>query len=191
MSRTLVPLVTPDVSNFAKTLKALLDARAASGQPLPTHLELLNLLARGAGWRNYQALRAASVAPPPKAPTPASDLSDLTRKTLAQFDAQGRLTRLPTKRSMQQLAMWALWTRFEARRRYSEKEVNTLLQLWHHFADPATLRREMVGMGLLARLDDCSQYWKLNPKPDATQREFVAAWLAAQGAAPAKPATAA
>ena len=33
-----------------------------------------------------------------------------------QFDHEGRLVRWPSKFSVQRLAMWLLWTRFEGRR---------------------------------------------------------------------------
>lgn len=132
MTRLLVPLATPDVSAFAKSLKRLLDERHAEGRPLPSHVELLNLLARAGGMRNFQTLKAAAQAAPPPAssPTPAekaqaavavdvSALSATARKALIQFDASGRLVRLPNKLSVQQLANWALWTQFEARRKYT------------------------------------------------------------------------
>ena len=38
MTRLLVPLVTPDLSSFAKALKRLLDERHAAGKPPPSHL---------------------------------------------------------------------------------------------------------------------------------------------------------
>ena len=76
MTRLLVPLVTPDVSAFTKTLKGLLDERHAAGKALPSHVELLNLLARAAGLRNFATLKASVLnAAPRAAPTsPAADL---------------------------------------------------------------------------------------------------------------------
>ena len=51
MTRLLVPLATPDISGFTKTLKGFLDERHAVGKPLPSHVELLNLLSHPQGRR--------------------------------------------------------------------------------------------------------------------------------------------
>ena len=195
MPRLLVPLVTPDVSGFAKALKRLLDERHAEGKPLPTHVELLNLLARAGGVRNFQTLQAAALAAPPpdvarhQPPVEAAEadiveavdlsvLSATARKALMQFDAAGRLVRLPNKLSVQQLANWALWTHFEARRKYTEKEVNAVLNAHHTFGDQATLRRELVNMKLLGRKSDCSEYWKEPQRPTEDVQAFLRAWRA-------------
>lgn len=190
MTRLLVPLATPDVSAFTKTLKGFLDERHAAGKPLPSHVELLNLLARAAGRRNFatlkaHALSAAPTAPPrPPSATPAStavDLSTLSatvRKALLQFDEAGRLMRLPGKLSVQQLACWALWTHFAARRQYTEKEVNAVINAHHTFGDHATLRRELINLKLLGRKPDCSAYWKEPHRPSAEVRTFLQAWRA-------------
>lgn len=180
MSRQLVPLHAPDISAFAKSLKTQLDARPADAKPAPSHLELLNMLARAAGHRNFQAFKAT---PPPTDPAPApaaapadhSTLSPMVRKTLMQFDAAGRLVRLPNKFSVQQMAMWAMWSRFVVRRKYTEKEVNLILNAHHTFGDPATLRRELVNMKLMGRKSDCSQYWKEPQRPNDEVRGFLKA----------------
>jgi len=46
--------------------------------------------------------------------------------------------------------------RFSAGNRYSEKQVNLILRRFH--ADTATLRRELVGAGLLQRVQ--GEYWR-------------------------------
>ena len=190
MTRLLVPLATPDVSAFTKTLKSFLDERHAVGKPLPSHVELLNLLARAAGLRNFATLKASVLnAAPRAAPTsPAAvpgssaiDLSTLSatvRKALIQFDEAGRLVRLPNKLSVQQMAMWALWTQFAARRKYTEKEVNAILNAHHTFGDQATLRRELINMTLLGRKSDCSEYWKQAHRPTPEVQAFLQAWRA-------------
>ncbi len=220
MTRTLVSLATPDASAFAKTLKTALDARHAAGKAPPSHLELLNLLARAAGLRNFATLKAQTppAAPQPvatlaaaalepetafsamatpagsanrplasrrlvarnetRAPVELATLSPTARKTLMQFDAAGRLVRLPNKLSVQQLAMWTLWTRFAVRRKYSEREVNAVISAHHTFGDHATLRRELVNMKLLGRQSDCSEYWKEPQRPAPDVQQFLQAWRA-------------
>ncbi len=190
MTRLLVPLATPDVSAFGKTLKNSLDQRHAAGKAPPSHLELLNLLSRAVGLRNFATLKKAALATPPTAPggSPvaarkgdAMDLSTLSataRKALLQFDDAGRLVRLPNKLSVQQMTMWALWTQFAAHRRYTEKEVNAISNAFHTFGDQATLRRELVNMKLLGRKSDCSEYWKEPQRPGPEVQSFLRAWRA-------------
>jgi hypothetical protein len=181
MPKISVPYSAADITTVARTLKTALDERHDNGARPPSHLELLNLLARAAGARNFQALKACTPAAPlanepPVAP--AAELSATARKALIQFDDAGRLVRLPNKFSVQQMVMWVLWTRFAPRRTYTEKEVNAVLNSQHTFGDYATLRRELVNMKLLGRESDCSSYWKEPRRPDAEVRAFLQAWRA-------------
>jgi hypothetical protein len=170
--RERTPLVAADLSAFAKALRTQLAERIDSGAGLPGHVEMLNLLARAAGHRNVQALKAAAahaVATPaplhrwhgPKDPalTPSAD------RTLRSFDAQGRLLRWPGKRPEQVLALWCLWMAFDGKRRYSEREVNEVLNTRHAFGDHCLLRRELVELKLLARTAGGEQYGKLAARP--------------------------
>ena len=183
MSRSPLSVVLPDVSLFAKALGQSLLTRHAAGSPPPGHVELLNLVARSLGHRNLQSLKAAAAmaalpAPPLAAedrPPPAK-LSDNARKALGQFDSRGRLLRWPVKYSVQVLAMWVLWTLFDGRRIYTEREVNEVLKAANAFGDHVTLRRELINHRLMARKSDCSEYRKLPVRPDAEARALLQAW---------------
>ncbi|MBX3605000.1 MAG: DUF2087 domain-containing protein [Piscinibacter sp.] len=174
MPRTDVPLHAADISRFAKALARDLKQTQTQAQRLPGHVELLNMLARAAGHRNYQSLKArpgptpsVRLADPPATVAPA--LTEPATRALRQFDADGRLLRWPNKFSVQRLMLWGLWMRFDARRRYSEAEVNAILNAWHGFGDHCTLRRELVNHRLLSRRSDGSEYRKLprRPEPEA------------------------
>ena len=179
MPREVVSLVVPDLSLFARSLARALTERDPATPP--GHVEMLNLIARAAGHRNVQALRASQSLPrPAEERSPAPPLSDNARRALRQFDREGRLVRWPTKFSVQRLAMWVLWTRFETRRVYSEKEVNAVLKAANGFGDHVTLRRELVVHRLLTRKDDGSEYRKLPARPDAEARAVLTAWRARQ-----------
>lgn len=172
MPRIEVPLHAADISSFAKSLGRELKQTHEQARRPPGHVELLNMLARAAGYRNFQSLKArpASAAPAtaaPLPPAPTAALSDTAAKALRQFDLHGRVTRWPIKFSVQRLMLWGLWMRFDARRRYSEREVNELLNAWHLFGDHCTLRRELVEMKMLARTDGGAEYRKLPRRPDA------------------------
>jgi hypothetical protein len=184
MSRLPLSLVVPDASLFAKSLGQSLKTRHAAGSAPPGHVELLNLMARALGHRNLQSLQAATPAPLPAPPLavedrpPPSKLSDNARKALMQFDSRGRLLRWPNKFSVQKLAMWVLWTLFDGRRVYTEREVNEVLKAANGFGDHVTLRRELINHQLLTRKSDCSEYRKLAARPDDETRALLQAWRA-------------
>ena len=150
MSKEMFTLQIADVSAFARTLGQALNARHTNKPEPPGQVELLNLIARTQGQRNWSALRLALRQRPVAAPVqsavdtaaaaPAAPLSDNARKALAQFDQRGRLMRWPVKYSVQKLVMWVLWTRFDAKRSYTEPEVNAILKAANLFFDHATPR---------------------------------------------------
>lgn len=180
MTRVATPLVVSDLSSFARHLAQALTAHQAAKLKPPGHVELQNLLARAAGYRNLQALKATPRVPTTQASVP--PLSENARRTLMQFDADGRLVRWPTKFTIQRMAMWVLWTRFEGKRIYTEREVNAILEAANGFDDHVTLRRELVNHRLLARKSDCSEYRKLPARADAEVCALLAAWRAGAGA---------
>ena len=189
MPREAIPFAIPDLSAFARSLGRELDARDPASSL--SHVELLNLIARAAGHRNFQDLRASRRAP---AVRPALEdqplplpLSANARRTLSQFDGRGRLIRWPAKYTIQRLAMWILWTRFESHRAYSEKDVNAELKAANTFGDHVTLRRELIDHRLLARKGDGSEYRKLPARPDDEIRALLAAWRVRSRSTPPPP----
>jgi hypothetical protein len=200
MTRTALPFSAPDLSALARFLERTLDDHLVTHGCLPGHVEMMNLLARSVGRRNLQAFQAdaeaagARTARPepapaaedawfhapaidaPPAPAPAEPaLTAHARKALEFFDADGRLVRWPPKFSIQRLALWVLWTRFDARRTYTEPEVNRILKAWHTWGDHATLRRELINHRLMTRRSDCSDYRKLPVRPDAEVQALLQA----------------
>jgi hypothetical protein len=78
------------------------------------------------------------------------------KKVLRDFFDGQRLKEIPASRKKRDVILEHLASRFQVGLRYRETQVNDVL-LEHH-ADPATLRRELVGAGLLQR--DHSVYWR-------------------------------
>ena len=171
-SSEVTPLVVADLSVFARNLRRALVARHDDGTAPPGHVELQNLLARAAGHRNLQTLKAAR---PSRVAVP---LTDNARRTLMQFDDDGRLVRWPVKFTIQRMAMWVLWTRFEGKRPYTEREVNAILRDANAFGDHVTLRRELINHRLLSRTSDCAEYRKVQARADDEVRAMLAAWRA-------------
>jgi hypothetical protein len=87
-----------------------------------------------------------------------SDSNDLDR--IKQFmDADGRLIGWPRKLAFKRIAAGCLAAKFTPGRDYTEREVNALLEDWHTFNDPVTLRRFLIDLGYLDRTTDGARYW--------------------------------
>jgi hypothetical protein len=90
-------------------------------------------------------------------------MNDDNAELKSYLDEENRLKEWPSKRNKdksQQLALEYIASKFYENVKYSEKEVNALLNQYHTFNDPALLRREMVERKLLARMRDGSAYWR-------------------------------
>ena len=87
------------------------------------------------------------------------------------LDENGRLTAYPSKRKMKLYAMIYLAEKIEKDRIYSEKEINALLNEWHTFGDPATLRRELYTHKFLDRSKDGTEYFMEEHQPTIEELE--------------------
>ena len=164
MSQTPLPLVVGDVSAFAKALGRQL----AALERTPGHVELLNMLSRAGGFRNFQHFRAQQAAElrlDAEQPKPAEVDYVKVRRLIRYFGAGGRLVRWPKKFSHQSLCLWVLWSRIPARRVFTEREISELLQGLHDFGDHALLRRELFDRGLATRTPDGREYRRLERRP--------------------------
>ncbi len=173
MSRTLLPFHTDDFSSFAKALGGELRACGSA----PGHVELLNMLARAGGCRNFQHLKAqaeakAALEAPPEA-GPAVDYLRL-RRTLRLYGPSGTLLRWPPKLWERELCLWVLWAAIPPRQDLAEKTVNALIAARHDFGDYAVLRRWLVDLGMLARTPDGSVYRRVERRPPAEARALIA-----------------
>ncbi len=160
MTRTAQPLHISDLTEFARALHRQLPA------PQPTHLSLLNMLARAAGFQNYQHLHAET------APAPADPKR--VAAALRVFDARGRMIKWPSKTALQQLCVWGLWHHLP-QTPLTERQISELLNDWHLFGDAALLRRTMVERGLVRRTADGSVYLRGSPTQPAEATELMRA----------------
>jgi predicted transcriptional regulator len=85
------------------------------------------------------------------------DLDAYDRKILRDYIVDGRLTQIPMQRKKREAILRHLATFFEPGRQYKEREVNEIIS--RLFDDFATLRRELIDGGWLAR--DHDVYWKV------------------------------
>ena len=71
----------------------------------------------------------------------------------------GSLKTLPAQRKKLDAILRYVVKSFEVGKRYSEKRVNEILAQYHE--DTATLRRELVGAGLMKREGGGGEYWRV------------------------------
>jgi len=170
MSRQLLPFHADDISALARALRG----QIVSLDHPPGHVELLNMLARASGWRNFQHLRAQWEArqhleAPPPPPLPMTVDHVRVRRTARHFDESGRLVRWPGKHSERQLCLWVLWSRLPAKAVMTEVEVNQALTDGHSFGDYALLRRWLCDWAMMTRTADGREYRRaeVRPPPEA------------------------
>ncbi len=166
MTRIPLTLQTADLSTFARNLHRELAAP-------PGHLSLMNMLARAAGFRNLQHLRAsAKAAQSFAAPTPQADLTRV-QAALRFFDAQSRLASWPSRTNIQHLCLWPLWSRLPKGQSMTERQISTHLTQWHCFGDPAILRRTLVELKLVSRTPDCTSYLRQERPPTLEAKALI------------------
>lgn len=166
MPKEAYTFVAADISALARFLAREIKARP---EP-PGHLDMLNLLARSGGYRNFQHFKARHAdhgAEPVKAAIAGLD------PVLRCFSADGLWTRWPSKASSQILCLWALWSAIPPRREFSEKEFNAFLKARHTFGDHALLRRSLFDLGLVSRERDGSAYRRIETKPPADAAALI------------------
>ncbi len=174
MSRTLLPFHSEDISALARSLKGQL----ANCESQPSHPELLNILVRANGYRNFQHYRAQLAArdrlesrTPAQEPEPVDFVR--VKRLLRMFDPGGKLVRWPAKRSQQELCLWVIWSKLPARQVFTEKEINKLLNDNHLFGDHALLRRWLCDYGMMSRTRDGCEYCRVEKRPPAEARDLI------------------
>lgn len=172
MSRTPLPLHVDDISAMARSLRGQL----SQCENTPGHVELLNMLARAGGFKNFQHFRGAAgmqaeepsgFARPEAREKPAEQAVDAARlKRVARyFNPAGQLIRWPGKYSHQEPCLWVLWSKLPANQDMAETQVNDLLRGWHLFGDHALLRRELFDRKMLTRTPDGRIYRRIERVP--------------------------
>ena len=89
------------------------------------------------------------------------DLDAYDRKVLADYTRpDGSLKTIPAQRKKLEAVLRSVVKAFEPGKKYSEKQVNLILSRFHE--DTASLRRELVGCGLMAREGGGGDYWRVD-----------------------------
>lgn len=96
-------------------------------------------------------------------PSMASDinLEAYDQKVLKDYSLpDGHLKTIPSQRKKLEVVLRHIGRSFKTGVIYSEKEVNQILEEFHQ--DTASLRRELIGLGLLERSSDGREYWSVS-----------------------------
>ena len=162
MSREITSLYIEDLSQFAKSLRAGLETQKET----PGHLALLGLIAKSAGQKNYQNLKAGI-------PAPKTVQSRNLQKALRVFDDQGVMMRWPKNTQVQGLCLWAFWADLQPGIALSEKQVNEILIAQSSFGDHVLMRRSLIDHGLAQREIDGRAYYRIEQRPPAEALELI------------------
>lgn len=88
---------------------------------------------------------------------------------LGTFIENGKLKVWPSKQRARMPALCWCALAFEPERRYTEREVNEMLQGIHSFEDLFILRRSLVEYGFVGRERNGSAYWLITTVPEAAR----------------------
>ena len=98
MPRSILSIDIADLSTFAKSVREQIGRLDRQ----PSHVEMLNLLSRAAGFRNFQHLRADRISSAESTTAQPELLPAVNEgrvlKTVRVFDAAGRLMQWPARR---------------------------------------------------------------------------------------------
>ena len=75
------------------------------------------------------------------------------KKVLNAFFEYGKLKSIPSQRKKERIILEKICESFEENKTYSEREVNHIIATFHD--DFCTIRRDMIGEGLMEREGDC------------------------------------
>jgi len=88
------------------------------------------------------------------------DADAYDKKVIKDYSRRdGSLKTLPSQRKKLEAILRYVVKAFDMEKRYSEKQVNEILGRYHD--DTATLRRELVGFGLMQREGGGGEYWRV------------------------------
>ncbi|MGM9858300.1 MAG: GNAT family N-acetyltransferase [Bacilli bacterium] len=82
------------------------------------------------------------------------------KKLNCYYDEQGLLILYPKKKPLRLLVLQKIVDCFENEKKYTEKEVNTIIKSNIAFSDIELIRRELIDYQFMQRTNDCRAYWK-------------------------------
>lgn len=91
-------------------------------------------------------------------------------KILSNFlDKENKLVSIPSKKKMKIFALLYFASKFELGKKYTEKEVNAIINEFCAFKDPATIRRDLFNYKFLNRENNGQSYWLEQVQPTLSE----------------------
>lgn len=162
MSKETIALAIDDVSQFARALKTNLEIEVG-------HQTVLNSVAKAAGYRNFQHLKAKQAHA-----APAPDRKQV-EKAARWFDDRSRMTGWPAKYSLQSLCLWCVWAQLPPRETMTERQISERIDAVTTFKDAAQIRRAMIDAKLVTRTVDGSAYSRIEKAPPPEAKALIEA----------------
>lgn len=139
-----------------ETIAPLLEHLISQHGPIPekplTLQQVQFCLARAYGCHNWKSLLEKVKRN--------NEIEQECRHELRHFmNDSGLLVAWPAKQKKQKIFLLLLTTLFVPGYRYTEPQINEIVQSAHRFNDPALLRRLLFDYGFLERTRDCRCYW--------------------------------
>lgn len=161
MSRDHIPLQITDLSGFATQLRKQLPRN----DDLPGHLAFLGMIARAAGFRNYQHLQSEAVKTQPLSTEAAKKLE----RAIRVFDGGVKMTHWPASTAVQGMCLWSIWFDLNRGAQLSEIDVNTAIKSRIAFEDYPLVRRSLIDHKFMTRTNDGKVYTRqsITPPPEA------------------------
>lgn len=103
------------------------------------------------------------------------DIERIIQELKAFMNENRQLMVLPGKYKKKLMAYYYLASKIEIGQRYTESDINDILNQWALFHDSATLRRELYNKHLMNRTNDCRYYWRAEELP--LLEEFIAKYV--------------
>lgn len=103
------------------------------------------------------------------------DIDSIMQELKSFMNESQQLVVLPGKYKKKLIAYYYLAAKIEIGQRYTESDINDILNQWAVFHDSATLRRELYNKHLLNRTNDCRYYWREEELPPS--EEFIAKYV--------------
>lgn len=86
-------------------------------------------------------------------------MENYQKKLNHSIDSDGRFLRYPSKMPLRMLVLTRITAQIDASRKYTEREINEIIESRIAFHDVALIRRELCDYGFLGRLRNGSAYW--------------------------------
>ncbi len=157
MSRDLIPLQITDLSGFASQLRKQL----TQNDELPGHLAFLGMIARAAGFRNYQHLQSQADRSRPLS----KDAARKLERALRVFSKDAKMSHWPAATAIQGLCLWPIWFDLERGAELAESQVNNAIKSRIEFEDYPLVRRSLIVHKFMTRTKDGKVYTRLSITP--------------------------